>query len=369
MYKLLALGPLPPPLTGTPVSFDIFCELAKKSPHIQKLVVVNTSPNFLKQQRSFQFSPANIKQAVSIIYNFSINVRKIDSILIFGSNGYVISLAPILLLIAKINRKKCFFRVFGGALDQYIEGLRPPLRWLALTTLRNFSGVIVQTKFLQNHFSQLLKNQSVYQIAGYRQPLSNASIKKKCRDNSKLKMVFVGIVKKDKGILVLLEAIRLLNEKKIDIELTVYGNIHEPIREEFQRTIGELTNTKYAGILDWQDVIERLSHQDLLVLPTFYDSEGHPGVLIEAMMAGVPIISTKFRSIPEIVTHGYNGLLVSPYSVPELAEAIEMLVQDRDLVSQLGSNNALMSQNFTADTLVDRIISIASARKILSSQN
>ena len=162
--------------------------------------------------------------------------------------------------------------MFGGALDQYIEGLRSPLRWLALTTLRNFSGVIVQTKFMQNHFSQLLQNQSVYQIPGYRKPLSITTVKKKRTENLKLKVVFVGIVKKDKGILVLLEAMRLLNEKMIDVELTVYGNIHEPIREEFEQRIGELTNTNYAGILDWQNVVETLSQKDLLVLPTFYDS-------------------------------------------------------------------------------------------------
>lgn len=369
MYKLLALGPLPPPLTGTPVSFDIFCELAGQSPLIQDLIIIDTSPKFLKQQKHFEFSLANIKQAVSIIYNFSINVGKVDSTLIFGSNGYVVSLAPILLCIAKLNRKRCFFRVFGGSLDQYVTGLRPPLKWLAITTLRNFSGVIVQTNLMRNHFSQLLDDQTVHYVPGYRQSSKDTGIEKKFNKDSTLKIVFVGIIKQDKGILVLLDAMRQLSKRNIDIELTVYGTISKTIRDEFERSIGELNNTKYAGILDWRKVIETLSLQDTLVLPTFYHSEGHPGVLIEAMMAGIAIISTNFRSIPEIVAHEQNGLLVSPSSVPELTKAIERLAYDRDLLLQLARNNSAKSKNFTAETLVNKIITIASNQVEPSSQN
>ena len=150
-----------------------------------------------------------------------------------------------------------------------------------------------------------------------------------------------------------------LSENQCDVELTVYGSIHEPIRNEFEQLTGDLKNTTYAGILDWRKVIDTLAHQDLLVLPTFYHSEGHPGVLIEAMMAGIPIISTNFRSIPEIVTHEHNGLLVSPSSVNELTDAIERLATNRNLLQQLALNNLATSQNFTAEKLVNKIITIA----------
>lgn len=359
MQNLLVLGPLPPPLTGTPVSFEIFCEHAKKSTLIKKLIVVDSSPKFLKQQKKFEFSLRNIKQALSIIYKFAINITKADSAIIFGSNGYIVSLAPILLLIAKRHNKKCFFRAFGGSLDQYILNLSPPQKWLALTTLRNFSGVIVQTKFLREHFSQKLGNSAIHYVAGYRQPLEKSSIKKKTKRDLKLKIVFVGIVKEDKGIFVLLDAMKKLSAGKIDVELTVYGSIHEPIRNKFEKLTKDLDNTSYGGIIDWRDVVNILSHQDLLVLPTFYHSEGHPGVLIEAMMAGIPIVSTNFRSIPELVTHERNGLLVPPSSVCELTESIKRLARDRQLLNQMATINAQMSQNFTANKNVNNIIEIA----------
>ncbi len=361
MSRLLAVGPLPPPLTGTPVSFDIFCEQAKNSPAVRSLLIVDSSPKYLKQSGAVKISLKNVKQSILIVVNFARHIKKADNTIIFGSNGFVISLAPILLSIAKVNGKQCFFRVFGGSLDQYISSLSPLKKWLALATLRNFSGVIVQTKLLKNYFEASLKDSSVYYVSGYRQtPIQLVEDVTKS-DSSGLKIVFVGIVKREKGIFVLLEAMRKLAKKGVDAELVIYGSIHTAAKNEFERTVQDLANTKYAGILSWTKVIETLSQRDLLVLPTFYESEGHPGVLIEAMMAGITVISTNFRSIPEIVTHDYNGLLVSPMSVSELVAAIEQLALDRDQLSRLAHNNYAMSHNFTADRLVEKLLAITNS--------
>jgi glycosyltransferase involved in cell wall biosynthesis len=359
MSNLLVLGPLPPPLTGTPVSFDIFCEIAKKSPSVKNLTIVDSSPKFLKQQKKFEFSTSNIKQALSILINFTRNIGKADSTIIFGSNGYVVTMGPILLFIAKLRRKKCYFRAFGGSLDQYVENQSGPLKWLAKTTLKNFSGLIVETKLLKDHFSALFDNGKVHYVPGYRQQKESSESDKSTETHIKLRIVFVGIVKEDKGIFVLLNAMRKLSERNENVELTVYGSIHEPIRAQFEREVSELKNTIYGGTLDWREVIDTLSHQDALVLPTFYHSEGHPGVLIEAMMAGITIISTNFRSIPEIVTHEYNGLLVPPSDAHALSEAIVRLADDKNLLRQLRHNNTAMSQNFIADVLVQDILNIA----------
>ena len=362
MHDLLVVGPLPPPLVGTPVSFDIFCQQTKKSPRVQNLIIVDASPKFLKQQKTLVFSIKNIKQALSIVLNFIAGIRKVDSTIIFGSNGYVITMAPILLIIAKIARRKWYFRVFGGSLDQYIKGLKPPLKWVALTTLNNYSGIIVQTELLSKELSILLKNNAVHHVAGYRVPPEIKYEVKTSKPGSKLRIVFVGIVKKDKGVFILLEAMRCLKARNVDVELTMYGTMHEPVREEFEQLISCLDNTQYNGVLDWRDMIATLSTYDALILPTFYHSEGHPGVLIEAMMASIPIISTNFRSIPEIVTHEHNGLLVAPSSAQEITEAIERLYFDRDLLLQLSLKNAAKSTQFSAEKLAAKIVKIATSK-------
>lgn len=69
----------------------------------------------------------------------------------------------------------------------------------------------------------------------------------------------------------------------------------------------------------------------MLVLPTYFETEGHPGVLIEAMHAGVPVIATQVRTFPELVVNGVNGFLVPTQDSYFLAEAILLLAVDSDL--------------------------------------
>jgi glycosyltransferase involved in cell wall biosynthesis len=80
------------------------------------------------------------------------------------------------------------------------------------------------------------------------------------------------------------------------------------------------------------------------------------------MMASIPIISTNFRSIPEIVTHEHNGLLVAPSSAQEITEAIERLYFDRDLLLQLSLKNAAKSTQFSAEKLAAKIVKIATSK-------
>ena len=68
-----------------------------------------------------------------------------------------------------------------------------------------------------------------------------------------------------------------------------------------------------------------LAGYDAVVLPTWFPREGHPGVLVEAMMAGVPVVTTHHMAIPELVSDGVNGLLVTPRDADALARAIQRL--------------------------------------------
>ena len=78
-----------------------------------------------------------------------------------------------------------------------------------------------------------------------------------------------------------------------------------------------------------------LSEHDLLLLPSFYIGEGHPGIIVEAFQCHVPVIATKLRGIAEVVQHEENGLLVEPGSVDSLKAAIDRILNDPDLYRRL----------------------------------
>lgn len=104
-------------------------------------------------------------------------------------------------------------------------------------------------------------------------------------------------------------------------------------------------------ILGWQSDIERvLSAADMVVLTS--DNEGTPLSLIQAGMAGLPVVSTKVGSVPEVVIDGTTGFVTS-LDVLEIADTLEILCRGKELRDRLGK----AAQEFTlANFGVDRLV-------------
>jgi glycosyltransferase involved in cell wall biosynthesis len=355
--RILVVGPLPPPVSGTGVSFQLFCNEVQRHTETHHLEIIDSSPKYLKEKNSI-ISLSNYRQTLRIYKQFCQKVTTVDQVLLFGSNGFVLLMVPILLTIAKIARKPCYVRVFGGSLDQFTDELRPMFRWLLLFTLRHADGLIVQTKRLYNHFLTLI-GPSVYLVPGYRSMdfSKNGSPRPLTKAGDNLRLAFVGIVKAEKGIFVLLESLRQLTlSGNESINCDIFGLISESSATQFEAELAQTKNATYGGVLSPEMVVPKLRNYDALVLPTFYDGEGHPGVLIEAMMAGIPVITTKFRSIPELVEDRANGLLVAPGDAKSLAAAIKTIDKDRQLLVEMGKRNWERRTRYDARRVIPLIL-------------
>jgi glycosyltransferase involved in cell wall biosynthesis len=85
-------------------------------------------------------------------------------------------------------------------------------------------------------------------------------------------------------------------------------------------------------VLSWIDTDERdrlLAESDVFVLPSYL--EGVPMSLLEAMAAGLPSVTTPVGGIPDVFTHGREGLMVSPGDRAQLTSALAQLIRDREL--------------------------------------
>ena len=88
-----------------------------------------------------------------------------------------------------------------------------------------------------------------------------------------------------------------------------------------------------------------LADYDGMVFPSYYSTEGHPGVLVEAMAAGLPIVTTRHRAIPEVVDEGCS-LLVEPRDVEGIVESIRRIDADPELRERLRRGSIARAKAF-----------------------
>jgi glycosyltransferase involved in cell wall biosynthesis len=338
--SLLVVGPLPPPPSGATVSFQIFCEEVSQYAGRQRIEIIDSSPKRVKKQTDI-ISSTNVTTAWRVFWQFCRRVRTVELVLIFGSNGFLLSMFPLLLAVARIARKPCYVRAFGGSLDRFCEGLAPPFRSLLLLSLREADGLIVQTELLHKYFTALI-GRRVHLVPGYRYMASgeNGRSRPLAKPDDRLKLVFLGHIREAKGVFVLLESLRSLDAMEREkIHCDIFGPVYDSVANRFRNELAKTGNATYGGVLEPDAVVPILRNYDALVFPTYYPGEGHPGVLIEAMMAGIPAIATAFRSIPELIEDRVNGLLVIPQDTESLTRAIRTIYSDRPLLAEMSKRN------------------------------
>ena len=137
-----------------------------------------------------------------------------------------------------------------------------------------------------------------------------------------------------KGHAVLLQALHMIRDHLKDVQVNIVGD--GEMRGELERLAEKLGLRRVSFLGHRDDVARILSSSDIYVLPTTSDSL--PISVIEAMFAGKAIVSTRCGGIPELIQNQKTGLLAEPGNVKELADCLLLLVRDRRLLKQLGSN-------------------------------
>jgi glycosyltransferase involved in cell wall biosynthesis len=104
---------------------------------------------------------------------------------------------------------------------------------------------------------------------------------------------------------------------------------------------------------------ELLNSADVFVLPTYYPYEGQPCAILEAMSAGLPIITTNAGCIAETVIHGLNGFIVEQKNPGAIAESILLLYRDPMRRAKMGAaSRERFLANYTIDRFSDRVAQV-----------
>ena len=177
-------------------------------------------------------------------------------------------------------------------------------------------------------------------------------------------LLFVGRLAGVKGVPVLLDALKMLEVKHTDLKVTMIGDGPERAAlESRSQNMGLAYLVDFVGYKSQADAAETLSKTDIFVLPSF--AEGVPVVLMEAMAASVPVITTHVAGIPELIEDGTHGILTHPGDARSLAVAIEKLLDNPALATEMGKlGREKVSAEFNIETEAAWLTELFGAYKV-----
>lgn len=163
--------------------------------------------------------------------------------------------------------------------------------------------------------------------------LSRAHIDPRPRTGRPRRALFVGRLNTEKGLLVLVDALRDVPDLEITLAGWPTGDFDAKLRARATER-GVLERLHFAGpVPHGPDLFALYRAHDLFVLPSI--SEGTPRVIGEAMAFGLPVVSTTAGGIPDLIQHGVTGLLAQPGDPASLAAALRQVQTDDALRTRI----------------------------------
>lgn len=219
-------------------------------------------------------------------------------------------------------------------LDKLVETLRKSLYRFA-------EGIIVQTNMAARIIA---KKTNVKKIAVIPNPVNILDVQTSVKKNQ---IVSLGRLSREKGHLILIRAFSRISQR--DWTLHIIGDGPEKLKLESEAaSLGILDRIKFYGHL--KDFGQIMGESEIFVLPSFY--EGFPNALIEAMSVPLACISSDCIAGPsDIIEDGVNGLLVETGNVDALANALNRLIENRDLRRKLASKAYKVRETLALDKI------------------
>lgn len=202
-------------------------------------------------------------------------------------------------------------------------------------------GVILQTEKCLEFFSRRIRKKSVV----LKNPMNPKFFKKIYEGERDKTIVAVGRIDENKNHAMLIDAFEALNEEFPDWNLTIYGE--GELRNELIRKVDQMKLSDRISLPGSITKVEEvIYHAGVFVLCS--NTEGSPNTLIEAMLLGLPVISTNCPcgGPADLIVNGKNGLLVPVKDTKALEKAIREILSNEKFARELGAEASKIQQDF-----------------------
>jgi glycosyltransferase involved in cell wall biosynthesis len=244
----------------------------------------------------------------------------------------------------------------SGQFDQFVAGAAAPLRALIRSLIARADRAVVLGHALAPMLEGLLPAERIAVVPNAVPDITTGT--RAPRRGTRIRALYLGNLIPGKGYLEVADAARALLAEGADIEFTFAGHVSDNAAHQRALAIARMwpDRIRFVGPVAGDAKVQLLGESDFLVFPSHYENEGHPLVVLEAMAAALPVISTRYVAIPETVLHGETGLLVDVRDTTALVAAIRSLSADAALRARLGdAGRVRYLQHYTLDAWAARL--------------
>lgn len=299
-----------------------------------------------------QFMQYSLGKKTLVLFKLFINLLLASKAIIMPGQKSIRKILWLLYVMNTVFLKKFFVITIGGWLNDYIEK-----NTFIFKYLKRAEFIFVQTPSLKEELKKKGLKQTVY-FPNYRIYNKN-DIPVQKKGYSLKNIVMYSRVTKSKGIIDGITAVNSYNktDNNIPLNLDIFGPIDKEFKDELYDILKYSENITYKGILQPDLVRRKLSRYDLLIFPTYYEGEGHPGTLIDSFFAYLPSITSKWKYNEDLVVDRYNGLLVNPKAPDEILEKLLILRDNPILLKEYSYNCRETSEQYQGDIISNILIS------------
>lgn len=355
LRKVLILGKLPPPYFGPAVVTDIILK------------------SRLKQYFNLYFLNTQVNKDLNKLGEVSFK-KAIDNLKLYGKlfillfkNEPDLVVVPIsqttigffkdsfFILISRLMLKRTILYLHGSNLINWFNELNLIAKQYFKSIISSCNGAIVLGNNLKYLFYDFFSSEEIYVVPNGLD-FNFQKMYKKQQDI--VTILYLANLQPTKGIQDLIIAINILDEiVQSNFRVRIVGNWRDNKTEEFCKKF-KMANSLPISFLPAvfnEAKIDEYLHADIFVFPP-RAPEGHPLVIVEAMAAGLPIISTDQGAIIESVFDGVNGFIVEKENPRQIAEKLKILIEDPELRIKMGrESRRIYEEKFTEEKMVENL--------------
>jgi glycosyltransferase involved in cell wall biosynthesis len=215
--------------------------------------------------------------------------------------------------------------------------------------LNNATHIVVASSFTRN---SLIDNGIIadkISINAYGVDLFQFPLKDSFSLFEKVRFIFLGIVDARKGIPILLDIFKQVDNSKAN--LSIVGSINDKIESIINENY-ELSNIEIIGKLPHNELPSLLRKHDVFIFPSYF--EGFGLVILEAMASGLPVITTTATAGPDIIENGVEGFIIEPGDKEGLRIAINFFIDNPSQIEIMGRAARKKAEQYSWDAYGDR---------------